>query len=580
MTLTLGERVTLVRLRADRRRRRVLASALTSPVLRWRYGAPVADQLLFVPQTLRTLDPSFASELGLGHFGLAGAPRVIGEGSPFDLAPPSEAWTRALHGFTWLGDLAAAGHQQAHDAAVGLTLEWSRRYRARSGIPWQAPVVARRLISWINAASFLLEGIGESTYDAITGALGDQIQYLRGAWRGAPAGWPRLECLIALAYADLVVAGRNRKHAVLEQELVAELDRQILADGGHVSRNAAILVEILLDLLPLRTCFAARDRRPPEPIDLAVRRILPMLRFMRMGDGGLARFNGVGAPRREDLATVLGYDDPMSELPPAAPHAGYARLERGDTIVLADVGPPPPLEHAGGAHAGCLSFEMSAGRALLFVNAGAPGPGEAEHSASARATASHNTLCLASRSSARLVRHPGFAGMLGGHPIRGPGGVEATIAARNGAILLEAHHDGYQERHRLLHRRHLELSGDGSTLAGIDRLGAQRGQLRLARDLPFAIHFHLHPSVRVQRDGGARGVLLTLADGAAWRFEAGGAELSLEESRHFAVHAGTAASLQIVLRGATAGDSEVRWQAKRLTSSGRDDGAVSVAAPA
>ena len=39
--------------------------------------------------------------------------------------------------------------------------------------------------------------------------------------------------------------------------------------------------------------------------------------------------------------------------------------------------PPPPLELAGDACAGCLSFEISTGRELLLVNAGMPGPREA-----------------------------------------------------------------------------------------------------------------------------------------------------------------------------------------------------------
>ena len=55
----------------------------------------------------------------------------------------------------------------------------------------------------------------------------------------------------------MTTSWRNRRSC-----LAAELERQILPDGGHSSRNPSILVELLLDLLPLRQCFAARGQPP------------------------------------------------------------------------------------------------------------------------------------------------------------------------------------------------------------------------------------------------------------------------------------------------------------------------------
>src|SRR5690554_7565447 len=43
-----------------------------------------------------------------GQFGLGGAVAYIGDGSPFDLKPPSLEWARELHGFGWLRHLRAA----------------------------------------------------------------------------------------------------------------------------------------------------------------------------------------------------------------------------------------------------------------------------------------------------------------------------------------------------------------------------------------------------------------------------------------------------------------------------------------
>ena len=128
---------------------------------------------------------------------------------------------------------------------------------------------------------------------------------------------------------------------------------------------------------------------------------------------------------------------------------------------------------------------------------------------------------------------------------------------------LDASHDGYLARLGLMHRRELQLSADGRTLVGLDRLET-KGQDRLRRDVPFAVHFHLHPDSHCERmrdDAGDEAAMIYLQNGQRWRFHATGAAMTIEESTFFAGNSGPRAALQIVLRGACAGVSEVRWQA-------------------
>ncbi len=142
----------------------------------------------------------------------------------------------------------------------------------------------------------LLDGTDSATYETITSSLGRQLALLSSSWRDAPESYPRLLALIALVLADMSLAGHERQLKGAEAALDAELGRQILPDGGHISRNPNILVEIMLDLLPLSQCFVARSRQHPPQLLEAMARILPMLRFLRMGDGMLARFNGMSIP--------------------------------------------------------------------------------------------------------------------------------------------------------------------------------------------------------------------------------------------------------------------------------------------
>lgn len=564
--LTLKERLRKAALAVDEPgKRSALASVITTPLKRWVTPRAPADYLLIVPQDLRTADPSFWTELEHGQFGLAGSLVLLKGRSPFEADAPNPAWARELHGFGWLRNLDAAGSEEARETGRRLALEWTLRFgHARTGVAAHPAVCARRLISWLSHANFLLEDADPETYGAITTSLGRQLVQLASASREAGAGYERLLAVMAMAFAVLSLAGHEKKLRDVEASLTTELSWQVLADGGHITRNPALLVELLLDLLPLCQCFTARDRKLPECLSETLEHTLPMLHYLRLGDGMLARFNGVGCSEAAALATVAAYDDGSLEPLKEARASGYARMECGTTIIVADVGRPPPLAHSANAQAGCLSFEMSDGRELLFVNSGLPGCAAGDWFPAARATASHNTLVLAETSSSRLITHRKIEALTGVPPIRYPERVEWQLERGEGDFVLEASHDGYYRRHELIHSRRLLLSADGVRLQGRDRLDGLNGKIRLRVDLPFAIHFHLAPSARCGRGDAFDEAIITLPSGQRWRFSVQGAALSIEESAYFAENAGPRPRQQIVLRGVTYGETEVNWVAERL----------------
>jgi len=557
--LKLSERIRITHLAADRLRRGAISSVLYSPPFRWQFGATAVEQLLIVPQDLRTADPSFWDEVEVGQFGLAGGVAHAEDVSPFDLVAPSEAWARELHGFAWLRHLAAVGRPEARDMAQLLAAEWATRNRGGGGLAWEAHVTGRRLISWISHSSLLLEDVDPETYEILTESLGLQLVRLAAGWRSSPSGYPRLLSLLALLLAQLCISGHEGQVSETEKLFVQELNRQILPDGGHIGRNPGILVELILDLLPLGQCFAARSRPVPPEFAMTLKAMLGMLKYLRLGDGMLARFNGMGVASPAGLATVLVYDDNSGAIPPAAPASKYVRLERGPSILIMDTGSPPPLEWAGEAHAGCLSFELSVGTSLMLVNGGAPSSSNADWRAAARATASHNTLCLGEKSSSKLIRHKTLEELVGGPPIRFPDEVLVKLDRHDGGQEITAAHDGYMRRFGLMHRRTLALSDSGRRLLGIDRIAGRHGSMRLRQDVPFAIHFHLHPSVRCRRGDSPSLAIIELPNGMTWWFSLEGARLAIEESTFFADSAGPRRSLQIVARGATFGETEVRW---------------------
>ncbi len=566
--LTPGERLHLLRLAAGRTRRRALSRAMRTRALRWLAGPALADELLIVPQDLRTPDPSLFEELAAGQLGLGGAIVDLNGHSPFALMPPSAAWARELNGFGWLRDLRAANSDAAHTMARQLVADWLARSASTFARTDEHAVVARRVMSWISHAGLILEGASARAYEATTDSLGLQIQHLATSWHDAPAGYDRLLSLTALVLADLCVAGHDKQLRRMQRLFSDELNRQILRDGGHISRNPGTPVEVLLDLMPLRQCYVARGRQPPAALVNAITRMITFLKAMRLGGGSLARFNGMGRTEADALATVIAYDTtPEAPLPPMA-ETRYVRLHHGRTILIMDVGLPPPLELAGQSHAGCLAFELSSGASLIFANCGAPGHAHETMRAASRATASHNTLCLADRSSARLVRARLFETWAGAAPIRQLGDVRYTVAATPEGSTVQGRHDGYLRKFGARHSRRIQLSADGLLLTGEDRLGSPSGSKRHERDLPFAIHFHVHPEANCRRGPSSNTALIETVDGETWRFTADGASLVLEQSFDYAHYSGPRLSQQIVLRGTSPGETSVTWRLERVEEAG------------
>ncbi len=367
------------------------------------YPGTQAEQLLLAPQELRTADPSFATELYNGHFGLAGRLAEVDVELPFEIAPPSTGWARELYGFGWLRHLRAAGSELSREQAKALVQDFITLKRSIHPLAWQPEIVGRRVISWLSNSVLVLDSGEPEAYANFLRALTSQLRYLSASYRDAPDGVPRLVALMALIYAGLCIA---EQQAVVERYVrpfCKELDRQILPDGGHISRNPDALVELLLDLLPLRQCFVARDRPPPKELTDAIDRIMPMLRFFRTGDGTLARFNGAGPTPTDALATVLAYDDVEGKPVRSAVNSGYVRLDCGSTTLICDVGPAPAPSLSSNAHAGFLSFEMGSSGCPMIVNCGSPSLDHEDWRPFARSTPAHSTLAFEELSSAEFT---------------------------------------------------------------------------------------------------------------------------------------------------------------------------------
>lgn len=522
------------------------------------------DRLLIAPQDIRTTDPTLAADIYAGYFAFGGKIVNAHGRSPFDVVAPSDEWARAVASFKWLRHLRAADTALARANARALVDDFlTFAGRPRRSPAWEPQVAARRLLGWLSQSPVILDGADSAFYRRFMRGIGRTRAFLERRIECGLAGTDRLAAAVALAELDLCAEEAAKARSRGTRVLVEELDRQILGDGGHISRNPSVLIELLLDLLPLRQAYAARGMPVPAQLLNSIDRIMPMLRLLRHGDATLALFNGMGVTPPEDLATILAYDDVRAQPLTNAPHSGYQRVEGRDTILIVDTGSPPPRAYSELAHAGCASFELSVGAERFVVNCGAPDAHRPSAREAARVTAAHSTLILDDTSSCRFASHAGLGNWLGGEIISGPDRVAVErIESLDGTILIVSH-DGYERRFGFVHERCLVLAPDGASLAGRDRLRPARPAGPIV-PRPFAVRFHIHPHVRMKRIRDGRGVLCVLPDGRRWLFESESGPAEIEESIFFAALDGPRASAQIALHGVADGDTEVDWSFRRV----------------
>ncbi|MBV9567001.1 MAG: heparinase II/III family protein [Hyphomicrobiales bacterium] len=549
---------------------RALPAALSASTLR------MPKRLIIAPPDPRTHDPTVAEDILAGFFVFAGKVVHAQGQSPFETAPPSPQWENMLNGFGWLRHLRVAESPMARTNARTLISDFLRLRRNNGDSAWAAAVAARRLLSWISASPYLLEGADLAFYRRFMRAIGQHARHLIVGIRGGFPVEERFLPAIALCSLALSSDPRPRLLRLANRALAAEIRRCILEDGGHISRSPRAIVDLLLDLLPLRHLFLAKNETPPGLLQSTLGRSLALLRLLRLGDGTLGLFHGMGYMPADSLAIVFRYEQAPGEPLLSAPASGYERLVAGTTVLLMDVGGPPPFDFSRAAHASALALEFSDGPWRMVVNCGAPLTGSSAAREAARHTAAHSTLVIADTSSCQFETR-NVRTELGAAIIDTPGTPKVLREEGEAGTRLTAMHQGYARRFGLLHERGIALSPDGATVHGLDAL-LDADPKRPAGTVPFALRFHLHPSVHATLEPGDGAIKLDLPSGASWRFEVAGQRPVLEESVFYAAPDGAGRTQQIVIEAQSTITREIAWRFTRIREAHRQRSAATDAA--
>ena len=486
--------------------------------------------------TLRSGDSAIAQEMARGKFGFAGATVSGIPVEVFDATPPNPEWTSALHNLSWLQHFIVSGQELHRIVARSLILKWGDQ---RNG--FRSPDMYFRALISLSCAAHFLVGPAPSSFERPFYALVEKL--IRRVLAMHPAT-PNdiLWQAVALQYASLAFRGSEAMRDDANAKFCAIINQVILPDGGHVSRNPQMLLEVLLDVIPLKDAMTARREAVPQPLNGAIERMLPMLRMLSHGDRGLGNFQGAGVTDLECVKVVFEHDKIAGRPLLLAPHSGYCRLSHRSGLLIVDVGVPKECNSP-------LAFEFSDGPHRIFNNCGMPHSASTAWQKAAADIAAHNTVEVASFES-------GTQNVPSAEVITSPQGslVNCTneITGRSGKI---AHH------------RNIFLSHTGNDLRGEDRIFHIASKNHSPGQLDFTIRFHLHPGVKATSTRKTTRIVIMLANRTAWQFSVRGGTMSLEESVFLGDDLGPRNTQQIVIRSATDNADPVKWALRRVEKS-------------
>ncbi len=538
-------RTTLSTAWRDLRAHSVLSwSDLTGP------RGPLPDRVHFADPVLIGADPAKGAAIQQGRYDFAGDALDLGEGAnPWSRPAPGPAWAEVLHSFSWLDDLCAIDDDEAGICARAHVDNWMTASGRWDAIAWTPHITARRVIAWIIHSRTILNGADLVWRSSFLRSLSRQAVHLSNTASWATDGERRMTAAIGLTLSGLCLPHGERRSDRGLALVCEEAARQILPDGGHVSRNPDVLLRIVADLLNLRAAFDHQRLTPPEDLQRVLDRAFPMLRFFRLGDGGFTQVNGAHAAAPDRIDAVLAHDADAGRPLHQANQSGYQRIAQGDAVLIMDTGAPPHGVPGIHAHAGCLAFELSIGAQRVIVNCGAAHDLGPDWRTALRSTAAHSTVTLADTSSCTFLPRDPDAAFADGRVLAGPRSVMSERRETPEGVVVEASHDGYERRFGMLHSRRVFLNQTGREVRGEDTVISTDAKAVKAREFGYHARFHLHADIQADLTDEGKRIMLTLPDASVWRFKVNGGTMALETSTYVDGTGSVRPARQIVVHG-------------------------------
>ena len=345
------------------------------------------SELIIIPADPWPGHFQMAQRLLEGSFPINGKLIPLKECLPFlacSKACPSILLSR-FHSFEWLRDLRTINTNPSRKFARGLLSHWIDYNHSITKKNWLTPawsnsITGARLANWVALYDFFGATANDSFRQAFFKSLIRQYRYLRRNYSIREDPLDAFLALKGLIFCACTLPRQKHRISNFLKDLELVLKKQLLPDGGHISRSPLVQFILLRDLIDIRLLLKGAEIEDPFFMQQAIHAMAPMVRLFRHGDGGLASFMGNNNPYHLGISIdnispgsvdmALSLADVRGRPPGRGANIGFERCVSKAGLVLLNVKPSlfelPSFMRSEEPGINILDFEWSSGRQRII----------------------------------------------------------------------------------------------------------------------------------------------------------------------------------------------------------------------
>ena len=448
------------------------------------------------------------------------------------------------HSFSWLTDLRTLGNENLRIYSRELTKQWIKNNQSWNSKTWKSYIVASRLCSWIHHFDFFFLSSKDDFKEKIFNLIIKQVNHLVKNFSYHKRNSELIRIIKALIYVSICVPHKNSLYQIAIFNLKTEITKQILKDGCHFQRNPKIHMEVLYDLIDIRSILNIANKKVFIDLQSAIEKMSVVNYFFLHKDNSLALFNQSTNVSSEFINEIISHIPKPKKIPRELSESGFQRVDTKDTVLILDCGVPQNYNATYKCHSCTGGFEISYKKKRIIVNSSPNFKNNINKS-----TAAHSTLTLNNTNAYKVLNND--------HLSRIPETIKVKRVERYGANFLEIENYSYKQQYDATHKRLIYVDKNGTDIRGEENIYCPS-------ELTFDIRFYLDESIKASEINNGKAILLKLPNGTGWKFISSFDKINLVSSQYIEISKQPKISEHIHLTGNTSElISVVKWSLKK-----------------
>ena len=449
------------------------------------------------------------------------------------------------HSFSWLTDLKIFGKENLRIYARELTKNWIKNNSSWNLNTWDNYILGSRLCSWIHNYDFFFLTSNDDFKKNLFKSISKQLNHLTQNFSSINGNSELIRIIKALIYISICIPNKKSLYQIAIFNLKTEIARQILKDGCHFQRSPKIHMEVLYDLIDIRSILNAANKKVFIDLQNAIEKMSLVSYFFLHKDYSLALFNESSNVDISFIDEIISQIPKPKKIPRDLVDAGFQRINTKDTVVIVDCGIPKNFNATYKAHASTAGFEISYKKKKIIINS-SPLYKNKEIS---KSTAAHSTLTLNSTNAYKILKN--------GYLSRIPELIKVKRIERYGSNFLEIENYSYKQQYESIHKRLLYIDKNGTDIRGEENIYCPS-------ELTFDIRFYLDETIKTSQINNGKAILLKLPNGTGWKFISSLDKINLVTSEYIGLNKQPKNSEHINLTGKTVElITIVKWSLKK-----------------